>query len=533
MQFKLSFKPEKYELSIYELLKVTVKAINDEETSERIQSIKNIVPNGFKPVQMRSVSTSSFNSTNNELKVNVKLNPGESKILASLLLIPMTSGKTTYSPTAMLEEQRKIGERALLVSPAITDIDKPSLFTLCTDDVIEAEPGNVISTTWSLNPPSDYTVKYVLLLNVLPPDIIKKVKETQDTFSIGKEHLLFLKPFKTDKKAQLPFQVRIKRLQKLKPLVTKELKKQMAPTLIAKTDQGIIKTPLNTSYSFKINTKPCLLPPQLTITNVETEKNFFKALRNEKKTIYLEPEGKIKYTLTLRKESSIPLTGIRITNFLPKAFTILETQIDTEHQKDRSYIQIPRITKKRFPITFRGEAPAKEFRSLIDPEIYCNEVNKKVRLDSPPLVKVCPKNTINKTCISPVSWTFIPEPPFSPETHLRSKLVMENPGSFPVRDLSIAFELPSLKFEKIIKSSSLLERKKSTLYGEYIPPHERIEVEILFKSGQAKEKKISGKCKASWHQIGESDTHTSVTTKQYTIREAEPELLDKLQFWKS
>lgn len=532
MQFKLSFKPEKYELSLYEILKVAIKAVNNEENPKNIQSIKNIVPKGFETIKCESVPASSFRPISNKLKVNIKLSPGESKILASLLLIPMTPSRATYSPIAILDEKRKIGEREILVSHTLKDIEKSSLFTFSTDDVIEGEPGNLISTKWSLKPSWAHKVEYVLLLNVLPPKIIEEVKGDQETFRIGEKHLLFLKHLKPNKKQQLPLQFRIKPLQELKPLVTKKLEKQMKPTLIAKTNKGIIKTNLNASYSFKINTTPQLLPPTLKITNLKKERGFFETQSKEKRIIFLETKGKIKYTLTIRKESNIPITGIRITNFLPKAFKILETRIDTKHQKDRSYIQIPKLAKKRFSLNFIAKTPSNNFRSLINPEIYCNEVSEKVRLLNPPLVKVCPKDTIDKPGISLVSWNFIPNSPFTSNTQIRSKLVMENPGSFPIKDLHIAFKLPRLEFKKIIKNTPSLEREKSTLHGDYIAPHEHIEAKVLFKSGKVEQENISGKCIASWKPVGESDTKTITNTKQYTIRKDEKEFLDKLQFWK-
>ncbi|NIQ07317.1 MAG: hypothetical protein GWO20_16785 [Candidatus Korarchaeota archaeon] len=530
MQFQLSVTPEKYDLSLYEGVKLSITAKNDGNDPMYVKKLENIIPEGFETLKIQSLRSNDAKIKSNQADVDHLLQPGKRYTLASFIVIALRSGRFTWTPKVVLENgTQRIGTRTFFISPSVQKKEQDSIVSLQMEGEIVLTPGERSSLHFSIQSSFPRELEYLILLNAIPERMIGEVERNENVFPLKGKHLLFLEsiPSQTSKSFHVNF--KSKAFHQLQPFSGETIEERVSPLVIAKTEEGIIKSDLSVNYSFRVDARPNLAPLSVKFEDLSLKKSFLNEKGKRRSEIFLKTAEKCKVIITLKKESGIPINGVRVTDFLPESFKILSIEGNHELSSDASLIRLPELSQRQKTIILEVQAPENSLKALLYPSINCNECTGKKRANVPLFVRVLSAKEIQSAEITPLSWIFSPQPPFLPDSKVIAKIQMKNQGELPLSNFQLKFDLPHLQFKKVLKSSPLLKSRKDILYKHQIRPKQTIKAEVLFHCQGTKTGKWRGTYTASWEKAGKP--FKICEHKDYEIKKEG--FFDKLQFWRS
>lgn len=530
MQFQLSVTPEKYDLSLYEGVKLSITANNDGNDPVYIKKLENIIPEGFETLKIQGLPSNGSKIKSNQADVDRLLQPGERCTLASLIVIALRSGRFTWAPMVILEQEtQRMGKRTFFISPSIQKKEQDSIVTLQMEGELVLTPGEQTCLKFFFQSSFPQELEYLILLNALPERMISEVEGNEKVFPFKGKHILFLEsiPPQTSKSFNVNF--KSKAFHELQPFSGETIEERVSPLVIAKTEKGILKSDVSVNYSFRVDARPKLAPPSMKFEGLGLKKSFLKEKGKSRSEIFLKTAEKYKVIITLKKESGIPISGVRVTDFLPESFKILSIEGGPELSSDASLIRLPELSQRQKTIILEVQAPENGLKALLYPSINCNECTEKKRANVPLFISVLSAKEIQRAEITPLSWIFSPRPPFLPNSKIIAKIQMKNRGELPLSNFQLKFDLPCLQFQKVLESTPLLKARKGILYKHRIRPKQTIKVDVLFRCQGSKIGKWRGTYTTSWEKAG--DALEIREDKEYEIKKEG--LVDKLQFWKS
>lgn len=535
MRFQISLKPSKYEMNLYEGVKLSITAENDGETPVSFQTVRDVVPEGFTKLQARSSFCSSDPIVkNNSVAIGETLEPGEDCHLLTLFLMATRVGNFSYHPKIMVDgQERETEERFFSIQSRFKR--KAPLVNLNINRKYEIQPDETVELQINVTSKNPEDIDYLVLLDAIPGRLIREVKKEGKFFRLGESNLAVLERLPPRGKKNFKIKLKTKSYAELRSVTELSMiEEELAPQVIAKTNQGLVRWDPKTYYTFRLDARPKLSSPLLHFEETEHEEpTIFQHRDDQKRDVYFKQGKKVIFSLKFRKESPMALHGVRITNFLPTEFEILEVLSETDLSVSPSLIKVPELIESDCSFDLKVKTPKQSGKFLIRPAINCNEIQEKIMTSHPLRLHTISSEDVRKAGLASFDWSFSPAPPIHRNSSVNLKIHLQNEAILPLKDVKINFDLPYLQDITMETANSLLESKEGEILIPLLKPNQKLSLDAtLTCPEEASIGNWTGTLRMKWDRFGEIQKRTE--EKEYSIKEEKSKgLIGKLQFWKS